>query len=61
MDQVKGFAVAAGKVVLDGGVGEILEIARANLRNMPRPAITYEGGRYIARRDAMGAQPAGQW
>jgi len=37
--QVKGFALAAGKVVLDGGVGEMLELARANLRNVPRPTI----------------------
>jgi pyruvate dehydrogenase (quinone) len=35
--QVKGFALAAGKIVLDGGVGKILELARANLRNIPRP------------------------
>jgi pyruvate dehydrogenase (quinone) len=33
--QAKGFALAAGKVILDGGVGEILELARANLRNIP--------------------------
>ena len=32
-DQVKGFALAAGKVVLDGGVGRM---ARATLRNIPR-------------------------
>ena len=37
--QVKGFALAAGKVVLDGGVGEMVEMARANLRNIPRPTI----------------------
>ena len=35
--QVKGFALGAGKVVLDGGVGRIVELARANLRNIPRP------------------------
>ena len=35
--QVKGFALAAGKVVLDGGVGEMVELARANLRSIPRP------------------------
>ena len=34
--QVKGFALAAGKIVLDGGVGKMLELARANLRNIPR-------------------------
>jgi pyruvate dehydrogenase (quinone) len=38
--QVKGFALAAGKIVLDGGVGKMLEMARANVRNIPRPAIT---------------------
>jgi pyruvate dehydrogenase (quinone) len=36
--QVKGFALAAGKIVLDGGVGEMLELARANVRNIPRAA-----------------------
>jgi pyruvate dehydrogenase (quinone) len=34
-EQVKGFALAAGKIVLDGGVGEMIEIARTNLRNIP--------------------------
>jgi pyruvate dehydrogenase (quinone) len=37
--QVKGFALSAAKVVLDGGVGEMLELARSNVRNIPRPAI----------------------
>ena len=32
-----GFALAATKTVLDGGVGKMLELARANLRNLPRP------------------------
>jgi pyruvate dehydrogenase (quinone) len=36
-DQVKGFALAAGKTVLDGGVGTMIDLARANLRNIPRP------------------------
>ena len=35
--QVKGFALAAGKIVLDGGVGRMVELARANVRNIPRP------------------------
>ena len=35
--QVEGFALAAGKVVLDGGVGNMLERARANVRNVPVP------------------------
>jgi thiamine pyrophosphate-dependent acetolactate synthase large subunit-like protein len=36
--QVKGFALAAGKIVLGGGVGRMLELARSNVRNIPRPA-----------------------
>jgi len=36
--QVKGFALGAGKVVLDGGVGKMVELARANLRNIPNIA-----------------------
>ncbi len=32
-------ALAAGKIVLDGGVGKMIEMARANVRNIPRPAI----------------------
>jgi pyruvate dehydrogenase (quinone) len=35
--QVTGFARAAGKVVLGGGVGRMLDLARSNLRNIPRP------------------------
>jgi pyruvate dehydrogenase (quinone) len=38
-EQVKGFAVAASKIVLTGGVGRMLELARSNVRNIPRPAI----------------------
>ena len=34
-EQVKGFALAATKTVLNGGVGKMLELARANLRNIP--------------------------
>ena len=37
--QVKGFALGAGKVVLDGGVGRMAELARANVRNIPRPPL----------------------
>jgi len=33
--QVTGFALAATKVVLSGGVGKMLEMARSNLRNIP--------------------------
>jgi pyruvate dehydrogenase (quinone) len=35
--QVRGFALAAGRTVLDGGVGKMIELARTNLRNIPRP------------------------
>ncbi|WP_329518743.1 pyruvate dehydrogenase [Spirillospora sp. NBC_01491] len=35
--QVKGFALAAGKTVLTGGVGKMVDLARSNLRNIPRP------------------------
>src|SRR5271156_222738 len=36
-DEVRGFALAATRTVLDGGVGKMIELARANLRNIPRP------------------------
>ncbi|GAA0369847.1 pyruvate dehydrogenase [Streptomyces olivoreticuli] len=36
-EMVGGFALSAGKIVLDGGVGRMLQMARANLRNVPRP------------------------
>lgn len=36
-DMVQGFALSAGKVVLDGGVGRMVQMARSNLRNVPRP------------------------
>ncbi|MEU0403208.1 pyruvate dehydrogenase [Streptomyces sp. NPDC006197] len=36
-DMVTGFALSAGKIVLDGGVGRMLQMARSNLRNVPRP------------------------
>jgi pyruvate dehydrogenase (quinone) len=35
---VKGFALAATKIVLDGGVGRMVDMARANLRNVPSPS-----------------------
>ncbi len=35
--QVRGFALAAGRTVLDGGVGKMIDLARTNLRNVPRP------------------------
>ena len=37
--QVRGFALAATKVVLSGGVGRMLEMARSNLRNIPGAAL----------------------
>lgn len=36
-DMVTGFALSAGKMVLDGGVGRMIQMARSNLRNVPRP------------------------
>jgi pyruvate dehydrogenase (quinone) len=35
--QLTGFAVSTSKMVLDGGVGRIAQLARSNLRNIPRP------------------------
>ncbi len=35
ISQMTGFALAATKVVLNGGVGRMLEMARSNLRNVP--------------------------
>ncbi|GAA1661983.1 pyruvate dehydrogenase [Fodinicola feengrottensis] len=35
--QVRGFAAAISRTVLTGGVGDMVEMARANLRNVPRP------------------------
>ncbi|RJQ87820.1 pyruvate dehydrogenase [Amycolatopsis panacis] len=35
--QVRGFALAASKTVLGGGVGRMLTLAKSNLRNIPRP------------------------
>jgi pyruvate dehydrogenase (quinone) len=37
VEMVHGFALAAGKTVLAGGVGAMVEMARSNLRNIPRP------------------------
>ncbi|GIH15500.1 pyruvate dehydrogenase [Rugosimonospora africana] len=36
-EMLRGFALAASKTVLSGGVGKMVEMARSNLRNMPRP------------------------
>ena len=35
--QVRGFALASMRTVLDGGVGRMVEMARSNIRNIPRP------------------------
>jgi pyruvate dehydrogenase (quinone) len=36
-DMLTGFALSASKIVLDGGVGRMVQLARSNLRNVPRP------------------------
>ncbi|GGX08149.1 pyruvate dehydrogenase [Streptomyces chryseus] len=36
-EMVSGFALSASRIVLDGGVGRMLQMARSNLRNVPRP------------------------
>lgn len=36
-EMVTGFALSASKIVLDGGVGRMLQLARSNVRNIPRP------------------------
>jgi pyruvate dehydrogenase (quinone) len=36
-EMVRGFALGATKTVLNGGVGKMVDLARANLRNAPRP------------------------
>ncbi|WP_043266917.1 pyruvate dehydrogenase [Streptomyces sp. CT34] len=35
-EMVSGFALSAGKIVLAGGVGRMVQMARSNLRNIPR-------------------------
>lgn len=36
-EMVRGFAIGATRTVLDGGVGKMIDLARTNLRNLPRP------------------------
>ncbi|GAA2518761.1 pyruvate dehydrogenase [Rarobacter incanus] len=36
-DQVTGFATAMSKEILGGGIGEVISMAKSNLRNIPRP------------------------
>jgi len=35
--EIRGFATSASKMVLGGGVGKMIDLARTNLRNVPRP------------------------
>jgi pyruvate dehydrogenase (quinone) len=35
--QITGFALSASRMVLNGGVGRMAQLARSNLRNVPRP------------------------
>jgi pyruvate dehydrogenase (quinone) len=35
--QVTGFTAAMSKEILGGGMGEVMAMARSNLRNVPRP------------------------
>ncbi len=37
LEEARGFALGLGKLVLSGGVGEVANLARLNLRNIPRP------------------------
>jgi pyruvate dehydrogenase (quinone) len=36
-EEAAGFALSTGRTVLAGGVGQMLHVARSNLRNIPRP------------------------
>jgi pyruvate dehydrogenase (quinone) len=36
IEHIRGFALAAGKIVLGGGVGQMIDMARSNIRNIPR-------------------------
>lgn len=36
-DEVRGFALAGSKLMLDGGVGRLYEMVRSNLREIPHP------------------------
>lgn len=42
--QVTGFALAMSKMVMNGGVGEAVRMAKSNLRNIPRPSQFGAGG-----------------
>jgi pyruvate dehydrogenase (quinone) len=36
-EQLTGFALSASKMVINGGVGRMVQMARSNIRNIPRP------------------------
>jgi pyruvate dehydrogenase (quinone) len=36
-EQLAGFALSASRMVINGGVGRMVQMARSNLRNIPRP------------------------
>ncbi|MBV7295881.1 pyruvate dehydrogenase [Corynebacterium sp. TAE3-ERU12] len=36
-EQLRGFAKASARTVMSGGVGEMIQLAKSNLRNIPRP------------------------
>jgi pyruvate dehydrogenase (quinone) len=36
-EQLTGFAISASKIIISGGVGRMIQMARSNLRNIPRP------------------------
>ena len=36
-EQLLGFSKAATRTVFGGGVGQMLQLAQSNLRNIPRP------------------------
>ena len=36
--QTKGFALAMSRTVMNGGVGEAVQMAKSNLRNVPLPS-----------------------
>jgi pyruvate dehydrogenase (quinone) len=37
VEEAKGFALSVGKIVLNGGIGELVNVARLNVRNIPIP------------------------
>ncbi|MEW9533478.1 pyruvate dehydrogenase [Microbispora sp. NPDC049125] len=36
-EQLTGFALSASKIIVSGGVGRMIQLARSNVRNIPRP------------------------